>query len=45
MTAMVPLAQLLRPKDFADFVGQTHLVGETGILTRLIAHDTLPSLI
>ena len=45
MTAMVPLAQQLRPKDFADFVGQTHLVGETGILTRLIAHDTLPSLI
>src|SRR3989344_8390077 len=40
-----PLAEILRPKNFSDFVGQVHLVGVEGILTKLIASETLPSLI
>ena len=40
-----PLADLLRPKDFADFVGQEHLVGKEGILRKLIEKDELVSLI
>jgi putative ATPase len=40
-----PLADLLRPKDFNDFVGQEHLVAENGILKRLIDKDELVSMI
>jgi len=40
-----PLADQLRPKIFLDFVGQEHLVGKNGILTRLIGKDQLPSII
>ncbi len=40
-----PLAQKLRPRDFSEFVGQDHLVGKNGLLTKLIQRDTLPSLI
>jgi putative ATPase len=40
-----PLADILRPKQFTDFVGQEHLAGTNGIVTKLIAADKLPSLI
>lgn len=40
-----PLADRLRPKTLGDVVGQDHLVGEDGILTRLIASGSLGSLI
>ncbi|MBU2577929.1 replication-associated recombination protein A [Patescibacteria group bacterium] len=40
-----PLADLLRPNDFSEFVGQEHLVGENGILKRLIDKDELVSII
>ncbi|HUW24799.1 MAG TPA: replication-associated recombination protein A [Patescibacteria group bacterium] len=40
-----PLADLLRPKDFSGFVGQEHLVGEDGILKKLIDKDELISII
>jgi putative ATPase len=40
-----PLADRLRPKILADVVGQEHLVGEDGILTRLIGSGSLGSLI
>jgi putative ATPase len=43
--ADAPLADLLRPKDFDDFVGQEHLVGENGILKKLIDRDELVSMI
>lgn len=45
MDNQTPLAEKLRPSYFVDFVGQTHLVGKDGLLTKLIARDTLPSLI
>ncbi|HEV2883509.1 MAG TPA: replication-associated recombination protein A [Pyrinomonadaceae bacterium] len=41
-----PLAERMRPRSLAEFVGQTHLVGEDRILRRLLeGAGTLPSLI
>lgn len=44
---MKPLAEELRPKKLSDFVGQEHLVGQSGIITRLLSatDDSFPSLI
>ena len=40
-----PLADRLRPQKLAEVVGQEHLVGADGSLTRFIASGRLPSLI
>ncbi|WP_372425502.1 replication-associated recombination protein A [Salinarimonas chemoclinalis] len=40
-----PLADRLRPKALAEVVGQDHLVGPDGALTRLIASGSLGSLV
>ncbi|MGD9738299.1 MAG: replication-associated recombination protein A [Bauldia sp.] len=40
-----PLADRLRPQRLADVVGQDHLLGPDGALTRIIASGTLGSLI
>lgn len=40
-----PLADRLRPMRLADVVGQDHLVGPEGSLTRMLAAGRLPSLI
>ena len=40
-----PLADRLRPAGFADIVGQDHLVGPQGTITRMIEHGALASLI
>ncbi len=40
-----PLADRLRPKTLADVVGQDHLVGPQGTLTRMLARGSLASLI
>src|SRR5918994_1910818 len=40
-----PLADRMRPTKLSEVVGQDHLVGTDGILTRLIASKTLGSLI
>lgn len=45
MAEHTPLAETLRPKNFSEFVGQEHLVGPQGMLTKLIEKDSLPSLI
>lgn len=42
---MMPLAALMRPKSLADMVGQSHLIGPQGVLTRLVEQKSLPSLI
>ncbi|MDR2531719.1 MAG: replication-associated recombination protein A [Oscillospiraceae bacterium] len=34
----MPLADKIRPKSLCEFVGQTHLVGESGILRRIIGN-------
>lgn len=40
-----PLADRMRPRDFADFFGQEEVAGEEKILRRLIEKDELPSMI
>src|SRR3989454_8940010 len=41
-----PLADRMRPRELAEFVGQEHLVGEGRVLRRLIeGGGTLPSMI
>ena len=44
-TAPKPLADRLRPRLLADVVGQDHLVGPQGTLTRMLARGSLASLI
>ncbi|MEW9808131.1 replication-associated recombination protein A [Mesorhizobium sp. ZMM04-5] len=43
--AAAPLADRLRPKTLADVVGQEHLTGDDGVLTRLIRSGSLGSMI
>ncbi|HET8838387.1 MAG TPA: replication-associated recombination protein A [Flavobacteriaceae bacterium] len=40
-----PLAERLRPKTLADYLGQNHLVGKSGALTEQIKSGNIPSLI
>lgn len=40
-----PLAERMRPKTLADYIGQPHLVGEKGALTTQIKSGTIPSMI
>ena len=40
-----PLADRLRPQKLSDVVGQDHLTGETGILSRMLASGRIPSII
>ena len=40
-----PLADRLRPEKLADVVGQDHLLGPDGALTRMLATGTLGSLV
>ena len=46
METSAPLAERMRPRSLAEFVGQSHLVGEGRILRRLLeGAANLPSLI
>ena len=40
-----PLADRLRPQTVGDVVGQDHLLGEGGAISRLIERGFLPSLV
>jgi len=40
-----PLADRLRPKNLSEVIGQDHLVGQAGTLTRMLAREKLSSLI
>ncbi|MGH7571659.1 MAG: replication-associated recombination protein A [Gemmatimonadota bacterium] len=40
-----PLADRMRPRTLAEFVGQEHLVGPDGVLRRMIEADELHSLL
>lgn len=40
-----PLADRLRPQNLAEVVGQDHIVGEQGALTRMLASGRVPSII
>ena len=41
----IPLPERLRPSTLADVVGQAHLLGPKGALTRLTAGGRLPSMV
>lgn len=43
--AQQPLAERLRPQSLDDYIGQTHLVGETGVFRKFIASGSVPSFI
>ncbi|MDA8253163.1 MAG: replication-associated recombination protein A [Rhodospirillales bacterium] len=45
MPTPAPLADRLRPRTLDDVVGQDHLVGPAGTLTRMLARGSLASLI
>lgn len=40
-----PLAERVRPQTLDEYIGQSHLCGEQGVLSNLLAQDTLPSII
>ena len=40
-----PLADRMRPTSFDEIAGQTHLVGERGILRRLVSNNRIPNMI
>ncbi len=40
-----PLADRLRPQKLTDVVGQDHLVGPDGVITRMLAAGRIPSII
>ncbi|MCX7729461.1 MAG: replication-associated recombination protein A [Bacteroidia bacterium] len=42
---MQPLAARMRPKKWEDIIGQQHLVGKEGILTKYIHQNFIPSMI
>ncbi len=42
---MKPLAYRIRPKEFKDIVGQDHLVGEKGIIIKMLEQNKLFSMI
>ncbi|WP_370477902.1 replication-associated recombination protein A [Tamlana flava] len=45
MNVNEPLAERLRPKTLAEYVSQTHLVGEGGALSQHIKQGLIPSMI
>ena len=40
-----PLADRMRPQSLADFIGQTHIIGEGKTLTQAIENQTLHSMV
>lgn len=40
-----PLADEIRPEQLSDVVGQTHILGENGLLRRVIESGNIPNLI
>ena len=40
-----PLADRMRPKVFSDIVGQEHLIGNDGLIRRMVAQNRLISMI
>lgn len=40
-----PLAERLRPQYLKDYLSQSHLIGDQGVLTQHIKHGVIPSMI
>ena len=45
MATRIPLAERMRPKNIADYVGQKHIIGDGAVLSGAIAQKTIPSII
>jgi len=45
MPSNIPLAERLRPKTLDEYIGQEHLVGEKGILRKILDYGNLPSIV
>lgn len=45
MATRIPLAERLRPKTLAEYVGQQHLIGEDAVLYHAIQRKHIPSMI
>ena len=45
MTGSIPLAERMRPLSLKDYIGQDHLVGARGVLSRIIESGSIPSFI
>ena len=43
--AAVPLAEILRPKNLDEYLGQEHIVGPNAILRKAIENGSIPSMI
>ncbi|MEE9373706.1 MAG: replication-associated recombination protein A [Saprospiraceae bacterium] len=42
---MTPLAERVRPRTLKEFIGQSHLIGPSGMLSKLMSSGHIPSLI
>ena len=42
---MKPLAYRIRPKEFNDIIGQDHLVGSKGVITKMVKQNKIYSMI
>jgi putative ATPase len=40
-----PLSERMRPKNLNEYIGQTHLIGDNGIIRKVIENGMVPSLI
>ena len=40
-----PLADRIRPTTLADVVGQPHILGQTGLLRRIVESGNIPNMI
>lgn len=45
MSKQIPLAERMRPKKLEDFIGQAHLVGEDGVIRKVVKQQFLPSML
>ena len=45
ITQQAPLAEILRPENLQEYIGQAHLVGEGAILRKAIESGSIPSMI
>ena len=42
---MQPLADRMRPTELSQVAGQSHLLGENGLLTRILEAGSIPNMV
>ena len=45
LSPSAPLAERMRPADLGHYIGQSHLVGENGVIRLSLSRKTIPSII